>query len=126
MRSRYTLLFPLAFVLAACGTPYSQIVRQEREAAAAQARAQAAADSAFAVRQARADSLLSLPPDSLSATDLQWLQLYYQDRERADREATTAAARESMSNANKWIVASLGFSALLAFIYFMQADAAGF
>ena len=112
---RYAL--PLLAVLTLAGCYVAQPV--------ATAPPDPAVAAAMAQRQARADSLLALPPDSLSAQHLAWLQLYYQDRDRADREATNAQRRESARATSNAIWTYLGISAVVAVLSFiLLAEAA--
>lgn len=75
--------------------------------------------AALAARQARADSLLALPPANLTAADLQWLQVYYQAREQDNREAQTAEVRQTRQSAEGWIIGSLVVSAVVGVVSFI-------
>lgn len=72
--------------------------------------------AALTERQVRADSLLALPPASLTAQDLQWLQVYYQSREQDNREAQTAEVRQTRRSAEGWIIGSLVVSAIVTVV----------
>lgn len=71
------------------------------------------------VRRARADSLLALPPDSLSSNDLRWLQIFYQDRDQANRDEQTAEIKRTRQMANNWIIIGIVGSAVMGLVSYL-------
>lgn len=113
------LLYALALLLAisGCATIPESNQPRRRWGDPYQPTAAAPVDTAFVALQARADSLMALPPDSLTAAQLQWLQVYASERDRRDVQQTRASARRSMSSATSLafagLVISMVFSAIL-------------
>ena len=72
--------------------------------------------------EARADSLLALPPDALTEADVQWLTLYNERAARANERAQVEEVRETRRSANAWIIASLvlGVAGSLATYFIIQ------
>jgi len=97
------------FALAGCGVvkPISQVAPAytSTSAAAAQTPEQQAARNA---QQARADSLLTLPPDSLSSAELTWLQVYQQSRETETQASSGGVSAETVGYTVALVATILG------------------
>lgn len=112
------LLLP-AFAACAPSGNLASDAEQRRAARARGIDVEASPDEMFALRQIRADSLLSLPPDSLTGADTQWLLIYMQERERRNDEALTNEVRQSRTDAGKWIIGSTVAAAMIGLISFL-------
>ncbi len=112
-------LYPLAFLVALSGCATTIPESNRPQSTWGHQRPQDAEpppDSAMVALQARADSLLALSPDSLTAAQLQWLQVYQNERERRDVQSTRAAARQSMSAATGFAFVGLIASIVLSVV----------
>ena len=126
---RTAILLTALLALSACASPsrldveaeteaerrqrvYTELV--DRGATPAEARAALAAEfdgvplSAQAERDARADSLRSLPPDDLTEADARWLMVYLADKDVAVRETQAEAGKRTATAATLWIVLAVG------------------
>jgi hypothetical protein len=85
-------------------------------------------DQRFVMQQATtADSLLALPPDSLSEADLRWLELYEQRRARVAVTEQQVRTDKAVENANSamtvyWVLAGVSLAASLFYLFTLDTD----
>lgn len=80
----------------------------------------------FAHLDTRADSLLALPPDSLTAAQMEWLRFYEQRRAQrsADRrqEEVMAEVRRTNKTLTQLMAASVFLAVISYFVYHQSAN----